>query len=547
MNYNRLGQSCTSPDPLQGQNPLPEQNGLVRPDLATEQDAGIRRGLLPGRFDLSFTLLPFLCFFALAGAMFFFPEKTRSIIAQARFFFGDTLGSFYLILGFGIFLLSLYLMVSDYGKIVLGPPGEKPKHSFFTWGATMFTCGLAADILFYSFAEWILYASDPSLSVSGHAPEWASVYPLFHWSFIPWAFYLVLAVSFGFMLHVRKRSRQRFSEACRPVLKKHADGTPGRIIDLFALFALLAGTATTFSVATPLMSEIILTLLPLPVSRKFLTVLILLLTCTVYTYAALQGFRGIHLLAKICIQLFFLLLAAVFLFGGEAKFIVENGLQSLGAMMQNFISLSTTTDPLRKTHFPQNWTIYYWAYWMVWCVAAPFFIGSISRGRTVRQVIGGGYLFGVGSTLVSFLVLGGYGQALEYKKIADFLTPYQNGADLYRMILKMMETLPFSSLFLLITLLCMICFYATSFDSIAYTAACYSYRRLEEGAKPRKRVIFLWCLLLIVLPISLVFSDSSMQQIQSVSIIFAFPIGIILLLVIYSFLKDARLVISSHI
>ena len=115
------------------------------------------------------------------------------------------------------------------------------------------------------------------------------------------------------------------------------------------------------------------------------------------------------------------------------------------------------------------------------------------------------------------------------------------------MILNMMKTLPFSSLFLLITLLCMICFYATSFDSIAYTAACYSYRRLEEGAKPRKRVIFFWCLLLIVLPIALVFSDSSMQQIQSVSIIFAFPIGIILLLVIYSFLKDARLVISSHI
>lgn len=547
MNYNRLDQSCTSPDPLQGQTPLLEQDVLIRPDLVAGQDAGLRRVPLPGRFDLSLTLIPFLCFFALAGAMFFFPERTRSVIAQARFYFGDTLGSFYLILGFGIFLLSLYLMVSDYGKIVLGPPGEKPRHSFFTWGATMFTCGLAADILFYSFAEWILYASDPSLSVSGHAQEWASVYPLFHWSFIPWAFYLVLAVSFGFMLHVRKRSRQRFSEACRPVLKKHADGTPGRIIDLFALFALLAGTATTFSVATPLMSEIILTLLPLPVSRKFLTVLILLLTCTVYTYAALQGFRGIHLLAKICIQLFFLLLAAVFLFGGEAKFIVENGLQSLGAMMQNFISLSTTTDPLRQTHFPQNWTIYYWAYWMVWCVAAPFFIGSISRGRTIRQVIGGGYLFGVGSTLVSFLVLGGYGQALEYKKVADFLTPFQDGADLYRMILKMMETLPFSSLFLLITLLCMICFYATSFDSIAYTAACYSYRRLEEGAKPRKRVIFLWCLLLIVLPIALVFSDSSMQQIQSVSIIFAFPIGIILLLVIYSFLKDARLVISSHI
>ena len=495
---------------------------------------------LPGRFDLSLTLIPFLCFFALAGAMFFFPERTRSVIAQARLFFGDTLGSFYLILGFGIFLLSLYLMVSDYGKIVLGPPGEKPRHSFFTWGATMFTCGLAADILFYSFAEWILYASDPSLSVSGHAEEWASVYPLFHWSFIPWAFYLVLAVSFGFMLHVRKRNRQRFSEACRPVLKEHADGTPGRVIDLFALFALLAGTATTFSVATPLMSEMILTLLPLPVSRKFLTVLILLLTCTVYTYAALQGFQGIHLLAKICIQLFFLLLAAVVLFGGEAKFIVENGLQSLGAMMQNFISLSTTTDPLRQTHFPQNWTIYYWAYWMVWCVASPFFIGSISRGRTIRQTIMGGYIFGIGSTYVSFIVLGNFTLSLEVFHKLPVLQLYQENGSLYLTVVKMLETLPLPGLVFILLLLTMIAFYATSFDSIALVAAQYSYKSLPEGQEPSRKVQGFWAILLILLPLALVFSESSMVNLQSVSIIAAFPIGLVILLISLSFLKDAK-------
>lgn len=51
---------------------------------------------------------------------------------------------------------------------------------------------------------------------------------------------------------------KRYSEACRPVIGNYADGLWGRIIDLFALFALLAGTATTFSVATPLMASIIL-------------------------------------------------------------------------------------------------------------------------------------------------------------------------------------------------------------------------------------------------------------------------------------------------
>ena len=53
-------------------------------------------------------------------------------------------------------------------------------------------------------------------------------------------------------------------------------------------------------------------------------------------------------------------------------------------------------------------------------------------------------------------------------------------------------------------------------------------------------ITLLWCLLLIVLPIALVFSESSMNNIQSVSIISAFPIGIIMILMIWSFFKDAK-------
>jgi len=106
----------------------------------------------------------------------------------------------------GIFIFSLYIAGSKYGNIVLGEQNEKPKYSFFAWGSMMFTCGLAADILFYSFSEWVLYATDPHLAEMGSIQDWAGVYPLFHWSFIPWGFYLVLAVAFGFMLHVRKRT-----------------------------------------------------------------------------------------------------------------------------------------------------------------------------------------------------------------------------------------------------------------------------------------------------------------------------------------------------
>lgn len=492
------------------------------------------------RIDWLITLAPFIIIMALAGVLFIFPNKSNDIIGQVRFFFGDTLGIYYLIIGIGVLLVSVFLSFSKYGDVVLGEPNEKPKYSFFAWGSMMFTCGLAADILFYSFAEWVMYATNPHIEELGSVAEWAGVFPLFHWSFIPWAFYLVLAVVFGFMLHVRKRNRQRYSEACRPVIGKHADGVLGRVIDLFALFALLAGTATTFSVATPLMAAIIVNLFGITISRTAVTIIILLITCAVYTYALLHGFKGISFLAKLCIYLFFGLLLVVLLIGGQGRFIIENGFQSLGKMFQNFIELSTFTDPGRTNNFPQDWTIYYWAYWMVWCIAAPFFIGNISRGRTIKQTILGGYVFGVGSTIVSFIVLGNYSLGLQTSGAADFIAEYAVNGDLYGLILNIINTMPASKFILVVTMLCMIAFYATSFDSIAYTAACYSYKRLGENEHPHKMIELLWCILLIVLPIALVFSESSMNNIQSVSIISAFPIGIIMIIMIWGFFKDIK-------
>ena len=106
--------------------------------------------------------------------------------------------------------------------------------------------------------------------------------------------------------------------------------------------------------------------------------------------------------------------------------------------------------------------------------------------------------------------------------------------------MNIIDTMPCATFILILTLVCMIAFYATSFDSIAYTAACYSYKKLEPGEKPHGMITLLWCLLLIVLPIALVFSESSMSNIQSVSIISAFPIGIIMIVMIGSFIKDAK-------
>lgn len=491
------------------------------------------------RIDWMITLLPLGFVIVLSVLFFLMPEQSNVVLSRIRFFFGDTFGTYYLVIGLGIFLLSMFIACSKYGNIVLGKPDEKPKYSFFAWGSMMFTCGLAADILFYSFSEWVLYATDPHIAEIGSIQDWAGVFPLFHWSFIPWGFYLVLAAAFGFMLHVRKCSRQKYSEACRPILGKHTDGIAGRVIDLLAVFALIAGTTTTFSVATPLMASAINALFNIELNRTAVTIVILLITCFVYTYSLLHGFSGISILAKSCIYMFFGLLAYVLLFAGKAEYIIETGFSSFGKMVQNFLELSTYTDPLRTSSFPQNWTIYYWAYWMVWCVAAPFFIGNISKGRTIRQTIIGGYIFGVGSTIASFVILGNYSMGMQMSGAEDFIEQYQQTGDLYELIISIINTLPCPPIVLIVLLITMIAFYATSFDSIALTASCYSYHRLSEDEIPHKMIQLMWCILLILLPIALIFSESSMNNLQSVSIVAAFPIGIVILLIAASFIMDA--------
>lgn len=485
------------------------------------------------------TFIPFICIFICCIFFIAAPSASTSALSAIRGFLENDLGSYYLVIGLGVFLTTLYMAFSKYGQIVLGKPGEKPKYSFFAWGSMMFSSGLAADILFYSFCEWILYANEPHISELGSIQDWASTIPLFHWGPIPWGFYAALAACFGFMLHVRGCKKQKYSEACRPILGKMTDGPLGKLIDIIAVFALIAGTATTFSLATPLMSKALSQVFGIADS-KWLTIVILLVICFIYTFTVLKGMKGVQFLASLCMYIFFALLIYVLVLGGDAIYTIETGITAIGNLAQNFIGLSTWTDALRTSSFPQNWTIFYWAYWMVWCVAAPFFMGSISRGRTVRQVVLGAYAFGLSSTFISFIVLGNYSLGLEMHGIFDVMGFYAGSGDLYETIMAIINTLPLPGIAVALLLASMAAFYATSFDSITLVASTYSYKIMSDNAEAGPVMKTFWSILLIMLPIALLFSESSMNNLQTVSIIAAFPVAMIILLIIGSFFKEAK-------
>lgn len=477
----------------------------------------------------------------LAVFLYFFlkdPQNSTRILLGVRTRLGHYFGFYYVLLGIGLFCLSIYLAFSGYGRVKLGS-GDKPKYPNLTWGMMIFTSTMGADILYWSLTEWIHYANEPHVQRLGAVETWASTYPLFHWGPIPWSFYLIMAVIFGVQIHVRGLTRQRFSETCKPLLGSQIQGPIGKIIDLIAVLGLLAGATTTFTLVIPLLARIVGEFLEIPVTTT-LNLAILFLIALSFLLMVYLGFRGISKLAQFASCLFILLLLYVLIGGGEGLFILETGIQSLGNLIQNFWAMATWLDPLRETDFTQRWTIFYWSYWLVWCVAIPFFIGLISEGRTIRGTILGGYAFGLLGTFSSFVVFGNYGLALQMRGKLDLIGSLATGTQPQELVFQIFQHLPGGNLSLFLLALTLLAFYTTIFDALTMVLSFYTYKERQVDEEPHRSIRLFWSLLFLLLPIALLKSESTLFSLQSIAIISAFPIGLIVFLAIVSFFQDIK-------
>jgi BCCT family betaine/carnitine transporter len=254
--------------------------------------------------------------------------------------------------------------------------------------------------------------------------------------------------------------------------------------------------------------------------------------------------KAIAKLAVVCVMLFTALAMYVFI-AGPTKFIIESGISGVGNMVQHFIGMATWTDPLRLTGdgysgFPQQWTIFYWAYWIAWFVATPFFIGKISEGRTIRQLIGGAFFYGIAGTFTSFIVFGNFGLYQQVTGKVDTIGMLEQGVSPSQIILAFFDQLPFTPFALILLVLAMTAFYASTFDAITLVIAGFCRKKLGQDEYPGKNLRVFWAVVFVILPISLIWSESTLRMLQTISIIAAFPLALIMLIVIFGFFKELR-------
>ena len=485
--------------------------------------------------DYGIMLVPLIIIGCIAATFFIWPEGATNTLSVIRAFINAYLSSWIGLVGIASLIASIVIAASPLGKIKLGD--SKPL-SRFHWGAIIFTTTICSDVLFYGICEWSFYIDDPYVtSRAGALQDWVPTMSLFHWGPTVWSFMLVLAAGFGFMMYIRNTRSRKLSEACRGLLGRRVDGPIGRIIDILAIFAVYASIASGFGINIPAIGDALGAVFGFTAGPWFYIALILV-SCLIYTISAWIGMKSISWFSTVCVWLFGGLLVYAFLFSGRPMFLVETAVTSIGNFLNNFISISTQLDPMRQTDFPQNWTLFYWCYWLTWGISAPFLIAQISGGRTIRQLIVEGYAWGVAGTWLSFLVLGNYGMSLQLVDGMNFSGEIAAGVPASTVAVEILNTLPLPKLVLMVAAIVMFLLLTTCLDSTALVVGAFSEPYLTIDELPDRRIRLFWSILLIVMPIALLFARGSLENIQSVCIIAAFPLSIVLILCVAAFFKE---------
>ena len=504
-------------------------------------------------FSKHFELIDKPTFFGALGLLFsvviplaLFPEQGAEWIAVAKTFMTDKLGFAYLALGLAAFFFMIYIIFSDIGQIKLGDADEKPEFSTGSWASMLFCGGIGASILYWGTIEWAYYYQNPPFQLepgSEEAVRWAATYGIFHWGPIAWSIYLIPALPIAYFFYVRKQPALKISTALMPVIgEARSNGKTGKLVDILFIFGLLGGAATTLGLAAPLINEGISHLFGIPSTTT--SQIVVLLACTaLFAYSSYKGMdEGIKVLSNINFWGALGLLAFI-LICGPTIFMLETGLDSIGRMLSNFFIMATWAEPFggmgtfADTHFPQDWTIFYWAWWLVFAPSMGLFIARISRGRTIKQMIAGSLFFGSFGCAIYFMVLGNYGLSLQLSGQLDVVS-ILNEKGATTAIFSILGQLPFSNVVIAVfTLLCVI-FTATTFDSISYILASVVQNNVTEDPMRWNRLF--WAFMLSFMPSVLMFMGG-LATLQTAAIVGGLPILVIAVMLMISGIKAATL------
>ncbi|GGT11864.1 BCCT family transporter [Streptomyces purpureus] len=442
----------------------------------------------------------------------------------------------------GFVVFALWLAISRYGRIPLGNEGEPPEFRTVSWVAMMFSAGMGIGLMFYGVSEPLAHFSDPPPGTSpadaAQAMETAMATTLFHWTLHPWAIYAVVGLGIAYSTF-RRRRRQTVSAVFEPLIgKRHAGGTGGRVIDILAIFATLFGSAASLGLGALQIGSGAIELGWLDTVGTGLLVGIIAVLTVAFVVSAVSGVeKGIQWLSNINMVLALILALFVFVVG-PTILVLDLLPTSIATYFGELPQLAGRTEASSGEGVADwlgRWTVFYWAWWISWTPFVGMFIARISRGRTIRQFVGGVILVPSTVSLCWFAVFGGTAMHLqERSRLGDEPSPEGQ-------LFAVLQQYPWATAMSLLVMVLVGIFFVSGADAASIVMGTLS----QKGAlEPGRFVVVFWGVVTgAVAAIMLLVGNGqgdALAGLQNLTILVAAPFVLVMAGMCVALMRDLR-------
>jgi choline-glycine betaine transporter len=437
-------------------------------------------------------------------------------------------------------LIGLYLAFSKYGKVVLGDPAAKPDFTLFQYSSLLIAMGLGSTIMRTGMIQWADIANNPPAGIdagSADAMLWGNSYSMFIWSLQTFSIFVMAAPAIAYIIHVKKRPMMRISEATRILFgDKFTDGLGGTLLDILFLVSILSGAAVTLGLGTPIITANLAALLDTEVTFT-MTLIVTVVWVFLFSLSAYVGIeKGIKRLSVANIYLS-AGLALFIIIVGPGIFIMDFFTDTVGHLISNYLTISFFTEStvVEQTSFIKNHLVFWFAYNATWAMLHSVFAARISRGRTIKEMI---LTYMVAPTALSWVatgILGGIGVHRQLTGDLDVLSLADEN-DPTAIIPVILETLPLSTIVMVIFIIIAMIFLTTTLDSTTFTIAAYTSREDMSEQDPSKFVRILVAVIITVLALALM-QIGGLAPLEVVSGMMGIPIIAIQFILVYAAIR----------
>lgn len=459
----------------------------------------------------------------------------QDIFARLNMAIGEGVGWWYILIATGFVAFALYCGLSRVGTIRLGRDDEQPEFSFPAWLAMLFSAGMGIGLVFYGVAEPLSHYVHPPQSRgippgTDAAANQAMSLTLFHWGLHAWAIYVVVGLGMAYMTYRRGRPLS-VRWLLEPLLGRHrVEGFIGDVIDVVAIVGTLFGVATSLGFGITQIAAGLQYLGWIQVTDGWKIALIAVITSAA-TLSVVSGVsKGLKWLSNINMMLAAALTIFVLLLG-PTLFLLQSWVQNLGGYIQSLPALMLRTAPFSHDGWVIDWTVFYWGWWMSWAPFVGMFIARISRGRTIREFIGGVLLVPTVISSLWFTVFGGTALSQRRGTIAA-----SESIDPNTSLFEMLEGLPLGIITSVLAIAVIVFFFVTSSDSGSLVIDILSSG--GELETPKLTRVY-WAVLegAAAAVLLLVGGRGSLQALQTASIATAVPFSAIMVAACFAMIK----------